>query len=272
MTRRFAALYAVFALLLAGNATAGPMPSPAPLPSLRVAVSEANGRPFVLYDDQDRFQGGLARDILDHLGRHLALAPTYMNVPRARVEPWLRAGRIDAACFLAPGWVRDAKALRWSPPLFQIQQVIVSPSGAAEVTGPHALFGKRVGTLLNYVYPELGWYFADQRIRRVDAPSLESNIAKLERGRIDAFLFDDVETLYAVEHGALAGNVRIDPLWTARDSVYCAFSPSFAARTDGWSAELQSLAASGQIERWIAAYTGGRRVTGGMPSRALHER
>lgn len=261
-----ALLLALLALAAGGTraAEAGPV--------LRVAVSPANGQPFAIYDDSGHLRGGVARDIMDALGQHLALRPRYLNIPRGRVETWLRAGRVDAACFLAPNWVREPDALRWSPPLFHIQQVVVSPPDAAPVTRASALFGKRVGTLSHYVYPELDGYFADRRILRADAPSLDANVAKLERRRIDAFLFDDVQTLYAIERGVLPGNVRIDPLWTAKDPVYCAFSPAFAARVPRWSEELQRLAASGRIERWIADYTGGRQVGGSTATRVLMER
>jgi len=227
---------------------------------LRVSVNEANGRPFVLYDARSRFRGGLARDIMDHLANQLGRRPVYLNLPRARVESWLRSGKIDAACFLAPEWVRDASKLSWSPVLFHIRQVIVSPPKAPAVTRPQDLFGKRVGTLLNYTYPELAPYFDDGRILRADAPSFASNMAKLERGRIDALLYDDLASLFAVKDGSLPAAVRIDPLWAPDNPVYCAFSPAFVARAPESRPILQAAVDGGQVERWISAYTGGRRV------------
>jgi polar amino acid transport system substrate-binding protein len=233
--------------------------------TLRIAANDANGPPFVLYDGQGRFVGGLARDVIDPLAGALGLRAEYLNLPRARVEAWLREGRIDGACVLAPAWVARPGALRWSPPLFRIRQVIVSPASAAPVTSPRALFGHRLGTLLNYTYPELQPYFADGRINRSDAPSFASNIAKLERGRIDAFLNDDIASLYAARTGRLPG-VRIDPLWAPENPVHCAFSPAFAARAPRWHALLEARVAAGGVERAIAAYTGGGRAVAG-PSR-----
>jgi polar amino acid transport system substrate-binding protein len=227
---------------------------------LRIAVNQANGRPFVLYDAGGRFGGGLARDILDPMARRLGLRPVYLDLPRARVVPWLRDGEIDGACFLAPAWVAQPQALRWSPVLFRIRQVIVGPPGAPTVASPQALFGKRLGTLLNYTYPELQPYFADGRIRRADAPTFEANIAKLARGRIDAFLNDDIAALYAVHSGRLPADARIDPLWAPENPVYCAFSQAFAARAPQWHALLQAEVDDGRVAGWIATYTGGRRT------------
>jgi polar amino acid transport system substrate-binding protein len=235
--------------------------------TLRMAVNEANGRPFALYDARGAFVGGIARDVIDPLAGALGLRAEYLNLPRARVEAWLREGRIDGACFLAPAWVARPDALRWSPELFRIRQVIVSPPGSAPVAAPRALFGKRVGTLLNYTYPELQPYFADRRILRSDAPTFDANIAKLGRGRIDAFLNDDIAALYAARTGALSADVRIDPLWAPENPVHCAFSPAFAAREPRWQAVLQAQVDSGAVERAIAGYTGLRRAggTGGRP-------
>jgi polar amino acid transport system substrate-binding protein len=227
---------------------------------LRVSVNEANGRPYVLYDAQARFQGGLARDIIDYLASRLGRKPVYLNLPRARVEPWLKASKIDAACFLAPDWVQDASKLSWSPVLFHIRQVIVSPPKSAPIRNARDLYGRRVGTLLNYTYPELESYFADRRILREDASSFASNIAKLERGRIDAFLYDDLSAMYAAKHGGLPADVRLDPLWAPENPVYCAFSPAFAAHSPGAQRILQAAVDEGRIENWIEAYVGARKL------------
>ena len=255
------------ALLLLGLAAAAGVdaspPTTASARTLRMAVNEANGRPFAIYDTTGHLDGGLARDVIDPLAGALGLRAEYLNLPRARVEPWLRDGRIDGACFLAPAWVGKPDALRWSPVLFRIRQVIVSPPGAAPVDSARALFGRRLGTLLNYTYPELQPYFADGRIRRSDAPSFASNIAKLGRGRIDAFLNDDIAALYAARTGRLPSDTRIDPLWAPENPVHCAFSPAFAAREPRWHAILAASVAAGDVERAIAGYAGARRAATG---------
>ena len=254
-------------LALLGAASARALEPASAGGQFRVSVNEANGPPFVLYDGQGRFQGGLARDIMGHLAERLNLQPVYLNLPRARVEPWLRAGKIDAACFLSPGWVADASKLRWSPTLFHIRQVIVSPPGATAVSGPDVLAGKRLGTLLNYRYPELEPYFSTRRILRADAPSLASNIAKLRRGRVDAFLNDDIASLYAVKQGDLPASARIDPLWAPENPVYCAFSPRFSPGSDQWKRILRAAVYQGRVRRWIAGYTDGRRVASAPPGK-----
>lgn len=230
------------------------------LQRLRVSVAASNDRPSVLYDENTQFRGGLARDIIDHLAAHLSLSPDYLDIPRARIEPWLRTDRIDAACFLAPAWAAQPQSLYWSPPLFEIRQVVVSPRDSPAIRQAEDLFGKRLGTQLNYVYPELQPYFADGRILRMDAPSSLSNVAKLLRHRIDAYIDVDLAILYAQRAGELPLPVRIDPLWAPANPVHCAFSTAFAARHPALGGILRNAVDSGQVERWIEHYTGRRPV------------
>jgi polar amino acid transport system substrate-binding protein len=232
---------------------------------LRVAASDANGRPFVLYDADGRFRGGLAADLMDHLAAELGLRARYLNLPRARVEPGLKQGEVDIGCFLAPEWVDDAAALRWTPVLFHVRQVIVSRAGSPPVSAAADLYGKRVGTLLNYVYPELEPYFSEGRIQRADAPSAAANIAKLKAGRIDAFMDVDLAILHAVETGELPLDVTIDLLWAADNPVFCAASPAFDRRQPGWRAVLERALLYGRMTGWMQRYTGGRRVSDTLP-------
>ena len=208
-----------------------------------------------MYDELGRFEGGLAVTSRSRPGR--SACRRILNLPRARFEAPARAVA-SMGLFLAPDG--STRRVRWSPVLFHIRQVIVSPADATAIATPRALFGRRFGTLLNYTYPELQPYFADGRIQRSDGPSFDSNIAKLGRGRIEAFLNDDIAALYAARSGRLPADVRIDPLWAPENPVHCAFAPAFAARAPRWREILQAQVSGGAVDRAIATYTGGRRT------------
>lgn len=244
-----------FALLVLALVT----PPAAAQAPLRVSVSRANGEPFVIYDD-GVVRGGIARDIIDRLAGELGLQADYFDLPRARVVPALLHGGIDAACFLAPAWVAQPERLHWSPVLFEVRQVIVSPASEPPVRRPEDLFGKRLGTLRNYNYPELQPYFETQRVHRADAPSEAANLAKLERRRIEAMLDVDLAILHLEASGRLRQPLRIDPLWGKANPVHCAFSAGFVREYPEWSDRLSRLVDSGQIAQWIGRYTGGHRI------------
>ena len=249
---------ALCVLLLGGGAAAQPA-------TLRIAASEANGSPFVLYDRAGRLSGGLARDIMASFAVALGRQPDFRNPPRSRIELLLQQDELDAACFLAPGWVAEPQKLAWSPPLFTIQQVIVQPASSALMVSADGLRGRRIGTQLGFTYPELQPLFADGRLERVDAPTLDNTLAMLARGRIDALVHVDLAVFHRVEAGQLPMPVRIDPLWAPPDPVYCAFSPAFAASQPSYGDLLKAMLDDGRMAAWIARYTGGREANPTTP-------
>lgn len=244
---------ALCALLLGGGAAAQPA-------TLRIAASEANGSPFVIYDRAGRLAGGLARDIMASLAVVLERQPDFRNPPRSRIELLLQQGELDAACFLAPGWVAEPEKLAWSPALFSIQQVIVQPASSTRPASAEGLRGRRIGTQLGFTYPELQPLFADGRLQRVDAPTLDNTLAMLARGRVDALVNVDLAVFYRIEAGQLPFAVRVDPLWAPPDPVYCAFSPQFAVAQPRLATALQAMLDDGRLSAWIARYTGGRKT------------
>jgi len=257
------------ALLLAGLLATG---SPAGVAEIRIAASEANASPFVLFDPAGRLHGGIARDIMAALAVELRRAPRFINAPRARVEPWLREGELDAACFLAPAWVEDATSLAWSPVLFHIQQVVVQPADSDRTASEQGFAGLRIATLLNFVYPELQEAFASGRMKRSDGASLDSNLQRLARGRVDAVVDVDIAVLYRQAQRTVPLQVRIDPLWAPASPVYCAFSPQFARANPQFLLLLEAMVHDGRIEAWIGRYTGGQRIGqfGNPHRRAVH--
>jgi len=128
------------------------------------------------------------------------------------------------------------------------------------IRSPEQLFGRRLGTLLNYVYPELEPYFADRRIQRDDSPTLAASLLKLEHGRIDALIDTDLSVFYLTEHMKPATPLRIDPLWAPPSPVHCAFNAEFAKAYPQALARLDLMVKDGQVQRWVEAYTGGRRL------------
>jgi polar amino acid transport system substrate-binding protein len=242
---------ALCVLLLGGGAAAQPA-------TLRIAASEANGSPFVIYDRAGRLSAGLARDIMANLAVELGRQPDFRNPPRSRIELLLQQGELDAACFLAPDWVAEPQKLAWSPPLFSIQQVIVQPASSALEASPEGLQGRRIGAQLGFTYPELQPLFAAGRLQRVDAPTLDNTLDMLARGRVDAVVNVDLAVFHRVEAGRLPLAVRVDPLWAPPSPVYCAFSPAFVAAEPDYAVPLQAMLDDGRLAAWIARYTGGR--------------
>jgi polar amino acid transport system substrate-binding protein len=63
---------------------------------------------------------------------------------------------------------------------------------------PESLFGKRVGTVLGFVYPALEPYFAKKQITRVDVASEKSLLAMLNLHRVDVVLINELSALWHI--------------------------------------------------------------------------
>ena len=199
---------------------------------LRAVVSDSNTPPYAIFDDAGKLSAGLSKDILDALALVSQLEIQYLDLPRARIESWLETGQADIACFLNPDWVDDRTLYLWSPPLFATQQLFIRRADSPPIMALPDLAGKRVGTTRGFTYPELEQVFALGDVIRDDAHSLQSNLKRLEQGRLDVVMSVDLSYYFFMNNGGL-GNFGADPIWSAPPSVYCAisrFNPQLGSR------------------------------------------
>lgn len=196
----------------------------AELKTIRAIVSESNAPPFALFDQESHLTGGISKDILEALANHSKLDLQFLALPRGRVEQWLLRDDADIACFLNPDWVEQPEQLLWSNSLFNTRQVIIRRNNSPAIQKMTDLLSKRIGTDRGFSYPEFDRMFSQRLLIRDDASSLESNLSRLQKQRLDAVLAVDLAYHYYQQtHGS--EELAADPLWTAPDGVYCALNP-----------------------------------------------
>ncbi|KKO46144.1 hypothetical protein WG68_07265 [Arsukibacterium ikkense] len=222
---------------------------------LRAAVSDSNTPPYAIFDASGKLSSGLSKDILDELAVLSKLEILYLDLPRARIEGWLETGQVDIACFLNPDWVAQPGLYEWSPPLFATQQLFIRRADSPAITALPDLAGKRVGTTRGFTYPELEQVFALGDVIRDDAHTLQSNLQRLEQGRLDVVMSVDLSYYFFMSQGGL-GHFGADPIWSEPPSVYCAISrynPQLAAQL---RTGLEQLVSSQFINLQLRRYKG----------------
>lgn len=223
--------------------------------TLRAVVSDSNTPPYAIFDGSGALSAGLSKDILDALALISQLNIQYLDLPRARIEGWLESGQADIACFLNPDWVAEPSLYFWSPPLFATQQLFIRRADSPAIKALPDLAGKRVGTTRGFTYPELEQVFSLGDVIRDDAHSLQSNLKRLEQGRLDVVMSVDLSYYFFMSNGGL-GNFAADPIWSAPPSVYCAISkynPQLASRL---LSGLNRLVDNKFINRQLRRYKG----------------
>ncbi|MEO3680325.1 transporter substrate-binding domain-containing protein [Rheinheimera sp. FR7-31] len=222
---------------------------------LRAIVSESNTPPYAIFAADGSLQAGISKDIIDELARQLGAGVSYLNLPRTRVEPWLRDGKAELACFLNPDWVNEPEKLNWTGPLFSTQQLMVRRKESEPVTAIQYLAGKRVGTTWGFTYPELEQVFRLGDVIRDDAHSLESNLMRLKQGRLDVVMTVDLSYLFYVKTSGDT-SFAADGLWSEPPSVYCALSNYDEALSARLQQQFEQLVQNGFIGQQLNFYMG----------------
>lgn len=229
-------------------------------PPLHIAVSDSNTEPYAIFGADHRLIGGVAKELLDRVAVELKSPAVYLDVPRARVESWLKTGKAEVACFLNPDWVSAPAQFDWTDTLFFTQQLIIRRADSAKISRLPDLFYKRVGTTFGFVYPELQQAFVERLIVRDDAHSLRSNLQRLAQKRLDAVMTVDLSFYYLLQQQQFGVAFAADPLWTAPPGVFCAVSQQ-SPRRQALLSVFSRLKSEGFIESLLQRYKGNQLST-----------
>lgn len=220
---------------------------------LRAIVSDSNAPPYAMFDQGSNLTAGISKDLLETLANRGELTLQYLPLPRGRVEQWLLRNEADIACFLSPEWVEYPAELAWSPVLFSTRQVIVRRANSPAISKLTDLLGKRIGTDRGFSYPEFDAIFAQRQMIRDDGMSLQSNLSRLEKQRLDAVLTVDHAYYYHQQQFGSHGLVA-DLLWTEPDKVYCAINPHQPNLTSLLQRHLQQMVDDGTLNQILTRY------------------
>jgi polar amino acid transport system substrate-binding protein len=249
MARSDWAIFGVLALgaLLSRLAVAEALP-------LNVAYTLQNEPPYVLMSGGE-VSAGLIHDIGVELAASLQRRPVFVLLSRNRIEAGLFDGTADLYCGLNPAWVTAPDQLRWSPPLFEDQDIFVLRAGDPPIRDWPDLRGRRVGTILGYHYaPPLMALFADGSALRDDAQSLASNFERLDRGWIDTVLASELVTRYRQHLDPRLLKYEAAPLIEASNSIYCAAADRAGSPAAPIVEGLAAMRKDGRMEAILARY------------------
>ncbi|XZG71408.1 substrate-binding periplasmic protein [Chitinibacteraceae bacterium HSL-7] len=150
-------------------------------------VTQYDYPPFITGDKQ-----GLTFELADALTRlsHGHFRFRVEVLPRKRLSQLVEhADWRGMVPWVAPPWFRDVERERfsWSGVVMHDADWVVSSSmHPLEWQGAASLSGQRLGGLLGHVYVDVEADIARGRIVREDVATMDINLRKLQRGRVDA--------------------------------------------------------------------------------------
>ena len=218
---------------------------------LRVPAVSSWGPPYGQFRD-GQLIGGINYELFAAIAEQMRLTLTPINMPRPRVDAAALAGEFDLRCQLSPDWLKSgADAYHWSPPLFEMQDVLVGHDAIAQPRDIEQLPpGSLVSTVLGFSYPSLEERFQDGRLRREDTVAVDRALRKLSLRR----------TPYAVANlRDLGWYLRNTPdhaiapwrIPVARYDYRCAVPKPSRVDAPALFAVLERMKAQGEIDRIV---------------------
>ena len=165
--------------------------------TIRLNVAPGGFPPYTIVD-KSQPASGLMVELLSQIAAKAGYKVITQEIPRNRVESMMRQNALDASP-RAREWTRAPNDFLFSEPVLQVRDVVLSRKNAPfAYSTPESLFGKRVGTVLGFVYPVLEPYFAKKQITRVDVASEKSLLAMLNLHRVDVVLINEFSALWHI--------------------------------------------------------------------------
>jgi polar amino acid transport system substrate-binding protein len=210
-------------------------------------VSMETSLPFIEIingSTKPEIKSGILKDLAEALFAELKIEPVLVLLPKKRVGPDLVSGELSIVCYAHESWFPNSKQdLLWSNELTTNTNLIVS-LGKKRAKKIEDLYGKNVGTIVNYVYKNLESYFEKNKIYRENGPNNESNIQKLLHGRIDYLILSNMEYgYYKKTHPQLVA----DDLGMDTSRVKCAVSKKSGINLELLNQAIEKLRASGKL-------------------------
>lgn len=163
-------------------------------------MNDSNSPPFLQIDNRTEtpvIKGGLFFDLGLEMGKKLKRPIQFILSPRKRLDSGLANGEIELVCYNTEAWAGSyAKDYNWSIPIFEQTNLVVGLKPnmkKAHLKSLKDLKGKTLGTALGFIYPALAPYFNDGSIKREDALSGMANIEKLNSGRVQYIVLNNLE-------------------------------------------------------------------------------
>ncbi|NDV27873.1 ABC transporter substrate-binding protein [Desulfovibrio sp. JC010] len=243
----------VFCLFAAISAMLLCMAQPCAADTLRVMLHTGSFPPYFFAEGDSRT--GTIKDIFSVLARETGDSIEYVRVPFNRALLKFEAGQIDIEPMTNPAWRRNSKV----PGIYSIpytvsrETVLFNSSSYFPFHGPEDFWGKTVGVVRGYRYPEFDSYFADGRIIDHRLENEGKIIQLLLAGRLDQGLINLDFANYRIKKDKLGSQLKAGGPFSVLD-IMIRFHPSKKNVLPRFNKAIEKLLNDGTIKRIYDQY------------------
>lgn len=222
--------------------------------ALRIVFNSNLEEPYIVKKGNE-IVGGVHWDLAQYVGRQLGRPVEMIEVPRKRLEEFLRDGRGHVLLLSNPDWLSNPDLLDWTCSVYTERDLIVQDRWEVfDIHSPADLAGKRLGTLQGYIYKGLFDGQHGSAIIRDNAKSFHSNFLRLKRGRIDALIAPQILVDYLFQTAYERAEFHVVSSWSIPHVLYSGVSPHSPVSAAQLSDVYQAMQRQGDFDALLKRY------------------
>lgn len=220
---------------------------------LRFSVSTSWGMPFGQFENEE-ITGGLIYDLALAISDKNKLRAQFVLLPRNRIDAGAQNNEFDIRCYVAPEWVTDKNSYLWSDPLFEISDIVVGHINIPPIKKLADLNGKKIGTVLGYIYPALEKGIKSGSIEREDAENQKAVLQKLAHARTNYAISNSLSYVYFFKTSENRVQLAKWKKKISSTNFHCAVLKKSHLKTRELITSIRELKKNGSIERILSKY------------------
>lgn len=227
-------------------------------PPLRILINSKLAEPYYFRDSSNPRQlptRGIMIDIQAEIARKLNRPAQWIQLPRAQLENAILTGKADLQCFISKQWENRPQDYYWSEIILTVKSQLITLSKDDGALDLAKLNKRRIGTIVQYHYPELDKYFGVGKWQRDDADSDWLNLNKLLQGRIDAMEISDWSLQYWRKNKVELKASKFASATLSTEELRCLIAPRDPSLLLTLNDVISELKKSQRINAIISAYT-----------------
>lgn len=211
--------------------------------------------PLVKLDSYGNLVSGILKDIANEIGQQLNRVPTFSMTSRGRIDLQLLEGKSDLSCYARKEWVKSPQDFYWSDELYNVENLVVFKKSAPPISKISDLKKKRIGTLVNYKYPEVDQVLGANSYQADTTINMTANFEKLMKDRVQ-YIFTDSMYYYNLKDDFLLNyKVELDKFTVSKFPILCRLSKKSSISLSQLNEAIKVLRKRNFFEMTIRKYS-----------------
>lgn len=211
--------------------------------------------PLIKLNASGNIESGILKEIAIEISRHLNKPHKFILTSRGRIDQMLLDGIADLSCYARREWTATPEDFLWSEPIFNIEELVVYKSTSPPIDSILSLKNKRLGTLINYKYPEVENALGPNSFIADSAINMIASFEKLIKDRVQ-YIFTDSMYYYNLKKEIyLNHKVNLDKFVLSKAPIHCRLSKKSQIKIENLNSTIITLKKNNFFENIIKKYS-----------------